>query len=50
VLLIKATQHNREALASASDVVATTFPLGTRETFAALQIARDPGDNGIALL
>jgi transcriptional regulator with XRE-family HTH domain len=50
VLLIKATQHNREALSSAADVLATTYPLGTRETLAALQTGSDPGDNGIVLL
>jgi hypothetical protein len=50
VLLIKATQHNRTALASAADVLATTFPLGTRATLAALEAGVDPGDNGIVLL
>ena len=50
VLLIKATQHNREALASAADVLATTFPLGTRATLKALSEGTDPGDNGIVLL
>ncbi|MBA3688725.1 MAG: helix-turn-helix domain-containing protein [Chloroflexi bacterium] len=50
VLLIKGTQHNREALASAADVLATTFPLGTRATLAALSEGTDPGHNGIVLL
>lgn len=50
VLLIKGTQHNREALASAADALATTFPLGTRATLAALSEGTDPGDNGIVLL
>jgi transcriptional regulator with XRE-family HTH domain len=50
VLLIKATQHNREALASAADVLATTFPLGTRATLNTLTEGMDPGDNGIVLL
>lgn len=50
VLLINATQHNREALASAADVLATSFPLGTRATLAALSQGADPGDNGIVLL
>ena len=50
VLLIKATQHNREALASAADVLATSFPLGTRATLSALSQGTDPGDNGIVLL
>lgn len=50
VLLIKATHNNRDALASASDVIATAFPLGTREVLAALSHGADPGDNGIVLL
>jgi transcriptional regulator with XRE-family HTH domain len=50
VLLIKATNHNRTALASAADVLATTFPLGTRATLKALSEGTDPGDNGIVLL
>jgi len=50
VLLIKGTQHNREALDSAADVLATTFPLGTRATLTALSQGMDPGDNGIVLL
>lgn len=50
VLLIKATNHNRAALASAADVLATTFPLSTRGTLAGLSQGQDPGDNGIVLL
>jgi len=50
VLLIKATDHNRSALASAADVLATAFPLGTRATLNALSQGVDPGDNGIVLL
>jgi transcriptional regulator with XRE-family HTH domain len=50
VLLIKATDHNRAALASAADVLATTFPLGTRATLTALTQGADPGDNAIVLL
>ena len=50
VLLIGASKANRAALASAADVLATTFPLGTRATLAALTAGEDPGDNGIVLL
>jgi hypothetical protein len=50
VILLKASHHNRPALASAADVLATTFPLGTRATLAALSQGSDPGDNGIVLL
>jgi transcriptional regulator with XRE-family HTH domain len=50
VVLIHASHNNREALASAADVLTTSFPLGTRATLAALEAGVDPGDNGIALL
>jgi len=50
VVVLLGTNHNRAALASAADVLATTFPLGTRATLAALARGRDPGDNGIVLL
>lgn len=50
VILISATPHNRATLASAADVLATAFPLGTRSTLKALQAGQDPGDNGIVLL
>lgn len=50
VMLIKASHANRAALAPAADVLATTFPLATRRTLAALTSGDDPGDNGIVLL
>jgi transcriptional regulator with XRE-family HTH domain len=50
VLLVEATQHNRAALASAADVLATSFPVGTRATLKALSDGTDPTDNGIVLL
>jgi transcriptional regulator with XRE-family HTH domain len=50
VIVLLGTRHNRAALASAADVLATTFPLGTRATVAALSQGKDPGDNGIVLL
>lgn len=50
VILLKASHTNRTALASAADVLATTFPLGTRATLAALAQGDDPGENGIVLL
>jgi transcriptional regulator with XRE-family HTH domain len=50
VILLSATLHNRTAVASAGDVLATTFPLGTRATLNALSQGQDPGDNGIVLL
>jgi len=50
VILISATRHNRAALASAADVLATSLPLGTRAILTALERGEDPGDNGIVLL
>lgn len=50
VILLRATQHNREALGSAADVLATALPLGTRAILLALTAGEDPGDNGIVLL
>lgn len=50
VLLINATHANRAALATAADVLATTFPLVTRTTLAALTAGDDPLHNGIVLL
>jgi transcriptional regulator with XRE-family HTH domain len=49
VILLSATRHNRAAVASA-EVLATTFPLGTRAMLAALSQGVDPGDDGIVLL
>jgi len=50
VILISATRHNRSALASAADVLATSLPLGTRAILTALEKGEDPGDNGMVLL
>jgi transcriptional regulator with XRE-family HTH domain len=50
VVVVRATHHNRAALTSAADLLATTFPLTTRTVLAALTAGDDPGDNGIVLL
>jgi transcriptional regulator with XRE-family HTH domain len=50
VLLIAASHANRAALATAADLLATTFPLASRTTLAALGAGDDPGANGIVLL
>ncbi|HEX2799659.1 MAG TPA: hypothetical protein VHQ44_08300, partial [Thermoanaerobaculia bacterium] len=50
VMLTKASEANRAALATAADVLATTFPLSTRTTLAALAEGNDPGQNAIVLL
>jgi transcriptional regulator with XRE-family HTH domain len=50
VVVVRATHHNRTALGSAADVLATMFPLSTRATLVALAAGEDPGENGIVLL
>jgi transcriptional regulator with XRE-family HTH domain len=50
VLVVKASHANRRALSSAQDLLATTFPLSTKATLAALAAGEDPGQNGIVLL
>jgi transcriptional regulator with XRE-family HTH domain len=50
VILLSATPHNRGALSAAGDVLATSFPLTTRATLAALVNGDEPGQNGIVLL
>ena len=50
IIVVKATHANRRAVAAAADVVATTFPLGTRAVMSALEQGRDPGANGLAFI
>jgi transcriptional regulator with XRE-family HTH domain len=50
IVVVKATRHNRRALAAAEDVLRATFPLGTRRVMAALADGRDPGADGVVLL
>ena len=52
ILLVEGTRANRRAVADASVRMNGTdvFPLGTRETLAALAEGRDPGANGIVFL
>jgi transcriptional regulator with XRE-family HTH domain len=50
VMLLKKSDTNRRALATAADLLTTAFPLRTRATLAKLQAGHDPGDNGIVLL
>ena len=50
VIVLGAGGANRRALASARDILATSFPLGTRAMLTALSTGTDPGDNGIVLL
>jgi len=50
IFIVKATHANRRAVAAAADIIATTFPLGTRAVMAALSAGRDPGANGLVFL
>jgi transcriptional regulator with XRE-family HTH domain len=50
VILLSASHANRTALRSAADILATTFPLGTKATLTGLAAGIDPGANGIVLL
>lgn len=50
IIVVKATHANRRALAGASEIVGTTFPIATRRIMSALAAGRDPGANGIVLL
>jgi hypothetical protein len=37
-------------VAAAADVIASTFPLGTRTVLTALTAGRDPGANGVVFI
>ncbi len=50
VMLLSATHANRAVLATAADVLATSFPLPTKATLQALAQGDDPGANGLVLL
>lgn len=50
VVVASATNANRRALAAATDVLAASYPLSTRQTLAALAAGRDPGANGLVLV
>ena len=49
-ILVAGTRHNRLAVASACDLIASAFPLNTRPVMAALAAGRDPGANGLIFL
>jgi transcriptional regulator with XRE-family HTH domain len=50
IIVVRATHANRRAVAAAADIVATTFPLGTRSIMSALEEGRDPGANGLVFI
>lgn len=50
VVLLTDTPHNRRAWKTASPVVRSTLPLGTRAVMAALRAGRDPGGDGLVLM
>ena len=49
VLVLADTRHNRAALVAAAPTLKPAFPLGPRETFAALRAGRLPPANGFVL-
>ncbi len=50
VLLVAATHHNRVILREFRSSLASTFPLDSRETLAALRAGRTPEQNGIVIM
>lgn len=49
-VVVKGTEHNRRAVATARDLLTATLPLGTRQVLRALAEGRDPGQSGLVLL
>lgn len=50
LLLVGASSANREAMRAAALLVREAFPLGTRETLAALADGRDPGADAVIVI
>ena len=50
ILVVKASHANRRALSTARDILATSFPLGTKATLATLSAGEVPAQNGMVLL
>lgn len=50
VLVVAATHANRRVLRMAGDVMASTFPLSTKQTVQALAQGVEPAGNGVVLL
>jgi transcriptional regulator with XRE-family HTH domain len=50
VLLVAATHHNRAILREFRSSIASTFPLDSRETLAALRAGRIPEQNGVVIM
>ncbi len=50
VVVVKASRANRRAIGVAADLVATAYPLGTRQVMRALARGEAPGSNGLALI
>lgn len=50
VVVVAATHANRAALAAATDVLASSFPLDTRAVLRELEAGRAPGAHGLAII
>lgn len=50
IIVIRATRRNRLAVMTAADLIASSFPLGTKATLIALRAGRDPGANGLVFI
>jgi hypothetical protein len=50
VIVIRATRTNRLAVRTAAELIASSFPLGTRAVLTALRAGRDPGANGLVFI
>jgi hypothetical protein len=50
VLVVSDTRSNRQAVAAASDILATTFPIPSRRALACLSAGRYPGGSALIFL
>lgn len=50
IIVVKDTNANRRAVGAASDIIATTFPIGTRAALNALAQGADPGGNALIFI
>jgi transcriptional regulator with XRE-family HTH domain len=50
VLVVSDTRSNRQAVAAASDILATTFPISPRRALACLAAGRHPGGSALIFL
>ena len=50
IIVVKDTNRNRRAVAAVADLVADTFPVGTRAGLTALAAGKDPGGNALVFI